>query len=219
MANETRVRRCSVAAMASFFGLLVFSLRTHRVNSFHVPSRTTSRQPLSHSPPCFRLSRVQPESSPVAISRLSVLFASDVSETTPLRVDNSRDDDGDTEEEESTKRQDGKRSKTPSSISNDEASKFRRIKDIMWVRETLEDLTAAEFACSVEAQAGETDTGTKRKRAVDYEKLLSRLDGRITDMTGYSAGYDIDGIDLVVSEGRGTGRFVYDQQQRDTLFK
>ena len=29
-------------------------------------------------------------------------------------------------------------------------SKLRRLKDMMWIRETLEDLTAAEFACTVE---------------------------------------------------------------------
>jgi lipoprotein-anchoring transpeptidase ErfK/SrfK len=35
-------------------------------------------------------------------------------------------------------------------------SKFRQLKDIMWIRETLEDLTAAEFALSVESESQAT---------------------------------------------------------------
>ena len=49
-------------------------------------------------------------------------------------------------------------------------TRLRRLKDLVWVREALEDLTAAEFACSVEAHEaeGETDETVqkKRKRAV-----------------------------------------------------
>jgi hypothetical protein len=83
-------------------------------------------------------------------------------------------------------------------------SKFRQLKDVMWVRECLEDLTAAEFALSVEQQSeailttsrgvngnsGTTTAATtnetvarKKKRAVDYEKLQSQLTKRIEDMT------------------------------------
>jgi hypothetical protein len=77
----------------------------------------------------------------------------------------------------------------------------------MWIREATEDLTAAEFACKVEAtstpprsQSGGSSGGSastaasaatpssaadsrrKRKRAVDYEKLISQLNQRIRDM-------------------------------------
>jgi hypothetical protein len=80
-------------------------------------------------------------------------------------------------------------------------SKLRQLKDIMWVRETTEDLTAAEFACTVEsgeqltaAAASTTDINGNGKgdnkaqqkrsvrRAVDYEKLLNQLNRRIRDM-------------------------------------
>lgn len=66
------------------------------------------------------------------------------------------------------------------------SSKLRRLKDLMWMRETLEDLTAAEFACNVEAgivvDEDRVENKKRRKRAVDYEKLLSRLNRRIRDM-------------------------------------
>ncbi len=41
-------------------------------------------------------------------------------------------------------------------------SKLRRLKDMMWIRETLEDLTAAKFACTVETGSSSdiTTTGT-----------------------------------------------------------
>jgi hypothetical protein len=60
-------------------------------------------------------------------------------------------------------------------------TKLRRLKDFMWVRETLEDLTASEFACTVEAENSSED-GKRRIRAVDYEKLLVQLNRRIQDM-------------------------------------
>ena len=91
-------------------------------------------------------------------------------------------------------------------------ARLRRLKDLMWVREAREDLTAAEFACSVEsgaavgtasggvadrtsaspsgsapsrraaASAASSPATTKRRRAVDYEKLMSQLNQRIRDM-------------------------------------
>eukprot|EP00529_Nitzschia_sp_RCC80_P009350 CAMPEP_0113477032 /NCGR_PEP_ID=MMETSP0014_2-20120614/19990_1 /TAXON_ID=2857 /ORGANISM="Nitzschia sp." /LENGTH=797 /DNA_ID=CAMNT_0000370097 /DNA_START=561 /DNA_END=2954 /DNA_ORIENTATION=+ /assembly_acc=CAM_ASM_000159 len=45
-----------------------------------------------------------------------------------------------------------------SSSSEETVSKFRQLKDIMWIRETLEDLTAAEFALSVESETATTST-------------------------------------------------------------
>ena len=72
----------------------------------------------------------------------------------------------------------------PPSIPIDSVSKFRKLKDIMWIREAVEDVTAAEFACSVEGSSeGEKDASLrrKRKRAVDYEKMLANLDRRLND--------------------------------------
>jgi len=75
-------------------------------------------------------------------------------------------------------------------------SKLRRLKDRMWVREALEDITAAEFACSL-ANSNHDDTdinnsnnGTKGvanrlpkiKRGVDFENLLGELDRRVEEM-------------------------------------
>jgi hypothetical protein len=109
--------------------------------------------------------------------------------------------------------------KPPSLITNFPDSKFRRLKDMMWIRETLEDLTAAEFACKVEAAgAGQADSGTKRKRAVDYEKMLGRLNGRIRDMVCYDAD-EINGNEPIIIQGKGMGRIVYTHQQRDVMFK
>jgi hypothetical protein len=68
-----------------------------------------------------------------------------------------------------------------------------QLKDLVWVRESLEDLTAAEFALSVEAHSSAEDDeddannaneerAQRRKRAVDYEKLLAQLNRRMQDL-------------------------------------
>ncbi|KAG7356901.1 LETM1-like protein [Nitzschia inconspicua] len=152
-------------------------------------------------------------------------------------------------------------------------SKFRKLKDLMWVRECLEDLTAAEFALSVEQQL-EADTTTSRgdssnsggingrssagaamatalpsqqrrkKRAVDYEKLLSQLTKRIEDMTCQPFVEMIDEkVDVITSESndkvdqpkktsvtieldvtvlqsdRGMGRYAYSSEERSILLQ
>uniref|UniRef100_A0A7S2P2A4 Letm1 RBD domain-containing protein n=2 Tax=Leptocylindrus danicus TaxID=163516 RepID=A0A7S2P2A4_9STRA len=63
-------------------------------------------------------------------------------------------------------------------------SRLRRLKDRMWARDTLEDLTAAEFACSLDAGNSEEEESSakKRKRAVDFEQLGVKLDRRIAEM-------------------------------------
>jgi hypothetical protein len=89
---------------------------------------------------------------------------------------------------------------TPTVVSATTATRptrLRQLKDLVWVRESLEDLTAAEFALSVEAhssaeelQSGSAEDDTnaneeraqRRKRAVDYEKLLAQLNRRIQDL-------------------------------------
>lgn len=138
-------------------------------------------------------------------------------------------------------------------------SKFRQLKDIMWIRETLEDLTAAEFALSVESEAENsqrvggggggggsstsavnataTAAGTrKKKRAVDYEKLLTRLTTRVEDMTCVALVEDQEErqpsqeetnkgdepsplvvVSAELKDNSGMGRYVYSQQQRSAL--
>lgn len=69
--------------------------------------------------------------------------------------------------------------------SKTEPSKLRRLKDRMWVRETLEDITAAEFACSLAVNNIPTSSlgkAKKIKRAVDFENLLAELDRRVEEM-------------------------------------
>jgi hypothetical protein len=63
-------------------------------------------------------------------------------------------------------------------------SKLSTLKDRMWVREALEDLAAAEFACSIAASSsGErNDNEKKRERDVDFENILAKLEKRISDM-------------------------------------
>ena len=117
-----------------------------------------------------------------------------------------------------------------------EATKFRTLKDFMWRRDTLEDLAAAEFACSVEASDDNVDEssssssleangGTRRKRrAVDYEKLVTKLNKRIQDMLGGRRYIDengraLGGQTLSIVKGRGMGRVVYTEAQRTELLK
>lgn len=82
------------------------------------------------------------------------------------------------------------------------ASKLRQLKDRMWVRETLEDITAAEFASSLSVEEeddnnnnnsggdasssngsnGKYNNNGRRKRAVDFDNVLKKLDSRIEAM-------------------------------------
>ena len=76
-------------------------------------------------------------------------------------------------------------------------SKFRRLKDMMWLRETTEDVTAAEFACSLD------DNSLSSKRAVDYDNLLAKLNKRLVDM-----GCSADGENCaVLPEDGGMGSY------------
>eukprot|EP00588_Corethron_pennatum_P012746 CAMPEP_0194269052 /NCGR_PEP_ID=MMETSP0169-20130528/3277_1 /TAXON_ID=218684 /ORGANISM="Corethron pennatum, Strain L29A3" /LENGTH=676 /DNA_ID=CAMNT_0039010557 /DNA_START=93 /DNA_END=2123 /DNA_ORIENTATION=- len=67
-------------------------------------------------------------------------------------------------------------------------SRLRILKDKMWLRETIEDLTAAEFAARLESPAGSAPGSgpavprTRGGRAVDFQSILSKLDGRIDEL-------------------------------------
>jgi len=88
---------------------------------------------------------------------------------------------------------------TPPNGSEKRNSKLRQLKDRMWVREALEDITAAEFASSLsfedstpESNSGGADSSStplfkreekkKKKRAVDFDNVLNKLDERIEEM-------------------------------------
>jgi hypothetical protein len=117
---------------------------------------------------------------------------------------------------------DRKRNTTQSSSRSESGSpKYRRLKDMMWVRETLEDLTAAEFACTVEAATEKVPPKRPRKRAVDYEKLLLQLNQRIRDLgcsNAFSTNESVE-IDCVLEPGIGMGSVTYTEAQRTTLLE
>ena len=118
-------------------------------------------------------------------------------------IDNSKTDEDETEMAKEQRRR--QLSQPPPQ------SKLRRLKDRMWVRETLEDLTAADFAASLEqaaaaaeaAAADEADKDEmarrkkkKQKRAVDVENILSKLDRRVEEMCVLSTYGDTSGSTL-----------------------
>jgi len=118
-------------------------------------------------------------------------------------------------------------------------SKLRRLKDRMWVREALEDITAAEFACSL-AVSGEKGEKEKKKRAVDFENLLVELDKRVEEMCVKTT-YDVASANSLacfpldhtlissvkpdpdmqcwnLRDNVGMGSVTYTRDQRDALF-
>mmetsp|Transcript_14793 Transcript_14793/g.34375 ORF Transcript_14793/g.34375 Transcript_14793/m.34375 type:complete len:681 (-) Transcript_14793:135-2177(-) len=140
-------------------------------------------------------------------------------------LDNTKLDEDDTKEIDVD---DSQSSHLPS------VSKFRQLKDVMWIRETLEDLTAAEFALSVEQQsdgaalvngngAASANSEKKKKRAVDYENLLSRLTKRTEEVACQSFGdykplLDDDGA-LRLDDNLGMGRYACSNEERTILMK
>lgn len=112
-------------------------------------------------------------------------------------------------------------SETPldtAAVTNDddgeEYSRLRRLKDRMWARETLEDLTAAEFACSLDATSNseEEESRKKKRRAVDFEQLWLKLDRRIAEMSVHLQEKDEDeGGEKEVEEKNGEKRMLPEQ--------
>jgi hypothetical protein len=133
--------------------------------------------------------------------------------------------------ETSLKEEDEKDEPLPDDNFESAGQKLSRLKDLMWVRETLEDLTASEFACTVEAE-NSNEEGKRRIRAVDYEKLLVQLNRRIQDM-GCNNNRDVKkklkkkgknepatwDFSCVLQPGVGMGSMVYSDKQRDTLLE
>lgn len=135
-----------------------------------------------------------------------------VARVTPSDISDAPPSDDNTEDV-------GSGSSFESRLPVDPVSKFRKLKDIMWTREAVEDVTAAEFACSVEASKREHDDESlrrPRKRAVDYEKILSNLNRRIADMKCEPIDFiDFDNVEL--DEDKGMGRFTYTAEERQEL--
>ena len=105
----------------------------------------------------------------------------------------------------------------------DSAKRLRRLKDLVWVREALEDLTAAEFACAVESGSipEEEKAKNRRKRAVDYEKLLNQLNRRINDLGCDFASEAVRDASFVcaLTPGKGSAGEVYSDEERQTLLE
>lgn len=143
---------------------------------------------------------------------------------------------------------------SPSFASNDNtkpppptASKLRKLKDRMWVREALEDLTAAEFASSLTLEDRSTSSSngenqSNRKRAVDFENVLNKLDARIEEMCvvtseeisvqmnqtchvierrmpGSEGNTTIQNTCYTLAENIGMGSVVYNTDQREALLE
>lgn len=81
-------------------------------------------------------------------------------------------------------------------------SKLRILKDRMWVRETLEDLTSAEFACSLAPGSSDDKGGIQKKSSVDFENILQKLNRRIEDMCTLTIAGE-DNSDCIISHPLG----------------
>lgn len=102
------------------------------------------------------------------------------------------------------------------------STKLQRLKDLMWSRETSEDLTAAEFACRVETTT--LDSRRKyRRRAVDFDKLLTQLHNRLSDlgcdMTVAQVANDTEPFHFAVETGEGMGSLIYSNEERNELVR
>jgi hypothetical protein len=125
-------------------------------------------------------------------------------------------------------------------------TKLRRLKDRMWVRETLEDITAAEFACTIALSTSSITTSSqssrkKKSRSVDFDNILGNLNKRIEDMcvaatvgeaknlgvpcyhwdkssTTNTHGAETD-FCWMIRENVGMGSVTYTAQQRDALLE
>jgi hypothetical protein len=120
-------------------------------------------------------------------------------------------------------------------------TRLRQLKDLVWVRESLEDLTAAEFALSVEAHSSPDEVlqtsaeessnssssneerAQRRKRAVDYEKLLAQLNRRIQDLgcdfSSMSSKSEPSPVTCYLQENVGMGCTAYTEDQRRLLLE
>jgi len=111
----------------------------------------------------------------------------------------------------------------PSQPKQAATQRLRRLKDLVWVRETLEDLTSAEFATAVEAAAitGDDQDQKRRKRAVDYEKLLTQLNKRIRDLgCSFPENPSRDtSFTCQLTPGVGSASEVYDDEQRQLILE
>ena len=210
-----------------------FSPSCHQRNQMISSVDSLASQRTPRVKPSNSVSSVQlPVSRRTSTAASTVLFATSLGDTQMSSSELEEEDVG-------KKEADDIQNELSSSV-----SKFRQLKDVMWIRETLEDWTAAEFALSVERQSegasnanGKGDDGNlsslaaasnssrkeTKKRAVDYEKLLSQITKRIEDMTCQPFVEDSDLVDekgmLQMDEKSGMGRYAYTNEERMMLME
>mmetsp|Transcript_0 Transcript_0/g.1 ORF Transcript_0/g.1 Transcript_0/m.1 type:complete len:674 (-) Transcript_0:72-2093(-) len=98
----------------------------------------------------------------------SATSKSSSSKSDTLPPDDREDNNDDTDRSASQNAKSEQKQKKQPVVSN---TKLQRLRDRMWVREALEDLTAAEFACKLTPSS-----------SMDLENLLTKLDKRVDDM-------------------------------------
>lgn len=120
---------------------------------------------------------------------------------------------------------------TTATVLSPSCPKLRRLKDRLWVRETLEDLTSAEFAYRVEQHTPTSQQQqpivTLKKRAMDFENILGKLERRLDEMCLVTAITTTNATTIppeypnhknyTLVDGKGLGSVVYTHEQRKAL--
>mmetsp|Transcript_3730 Transcript_3730/g.5580 ORF Transcript_3730/g.5580 Transcript_3730/m.5580 type:complete len:697 (-) Transcript_3730:783-2873(-) len=225
--------------MIKFFRnfVILFCLPWHRASPFtatlslvnRVSSKSNDRTlEISHRRSLLLVASSSYESSNIQGS--NTISASEQPATTTRSVSNFAANDTD-----------ATKISVPMSSSTAACPKLRRLKDRLWVRETLEDLTTAEFACRVEQHTPEISSNNKisnpsslaplmqrKERAVDFENILGKLERRLNEMcvldsnSSFAADEETTPAAMQKSrykliDGRGLGSVVYTHQQREAL--
>jgi len=99
------------------------------------------------------------------------------------------------------------------------SSKLSYLRDLMWIREALEDLTSAEFAISLD-NTNTIETTKRQKRAVDFDNLLTKLNSRMMDMGCEPNSEEICEVDQITGlpVNNTVSSLVYSDAQRRDLF-
>lgn len=101
---------------------------------------------------------------------------------------------------------------------NKKFSKLSYLRDLMWIRETQEDLTAAEFAISLDQTV---ENPKRQKRTVDFDNLLAKLNRRMMDMGCEPNSREVCEIDKItgVPVNNNVASLVYSDEMRKDIFK
>lgn len=185
----------------------------------------------AHHSPQRRRRRRRPSHSSVGLLSTSLLFmvsssssVSGTSSSTTTTNNNSIDDGLPLKSAEGIP-------STTTAVPSPSCPKLRRLKDRLWVRETLEDLTSAEFAYRVEQHTPTSQQQqpivTLKKRAMDFENILGKLERRLDEMCLVTTSTTANATTIppeypnhknyTLVEGKGLGSVVYTHEQRKAL--